>query len=121
MKAPDILNCTALKKVFKTAARLADLCTGEDLEADMKVIRDATRATHRVFDKDSHSLIEVPDHKTRLAAITLRRAYAEGLPVKREEIVQVNIDGDEEAQRRMFQSPTLRAALRRKLEEAGEG
>ena len=73
-----------LRQVVRKAAVLADLCTGEDLETDARVIREACDATHRVFDIEAKHTVMVPDHKTRLAATTLRRAYVEGTPVKRE-------------------------------------
>jgi len=70
-------------KVYKKAAQIADLMTGEDVEADLKVLRDAKKATHHVYDTKKKKLVKVPDHKTRLAATTLSRAYHEGKPVER--------------------------------------
>lgn len=48
------------------------------------MLREAKAATHRIFDPATKQLIEVPDHKTRLAAITLELAYTEGRPVERQ-------------------------------------
>lgn len=73
----------ALKKIQKTAARLADLTTDEDIDTCLRVIRQAMNATHRIFDPEHRRMIEVPDHKTRLAAATILLAYDEGLPIKR--------------------------------------
>jgi len=70
-------------KVYKKAAQIADLMTGEDVEADLKVLRDAKKACHHVYDTKKKKLVKVPDHKTRLAATTLSRAYHEGKPVER--------------------------------------
>jgi len=70
-------------KLFKKAAQIADLMTGEDVEADLKVLRDAKKACHHVYDTKKKKLVKVPDHKTRLAATTLSRAYHEGKPVER--------------------------------------
>jgi hypothetical protein len=56
----------------------------------VRVLREAKSATHRIFDPATKQLIEVPDHKTRLAAITLELAYTEGRPVER----QVSINAD---------------------------
>src|SRR5215472_3259864 len=56
---------------------------GEDVEEDLRVLRDAKNATHRIFNTQTKKLEEVPDHKTRLAATTLSRAYHEGKPVER--------------------------------------
>ena len=72
-----------VQKVFKKAAQIADLMTGEDVEADLKVLRDAKKACHHVYDTKKKKLVKVPDHKTRLAATTLSRAYHEGKPVER--------------------------------------
>jgi hypothetical protein len=40
----------ALAKVIKKAAQIADLMTSEDVEQDLKVLRDAKKATHHVYD-----------------------------------------------------------------------
>ena len=58
----------AVRQVVRAAARLADLCTTADLEADARVIREATMAENRIYDLPTKSWIVVPDHKTRLAA-----------------------------------------------------
>jgi hypothetical protein len=54
-------------KVYKKAAQIADLMTGEDVEAHLKVLRDAKKACHHIYDTKK-KLVKVPDHKTRLAA-----------------------------------------------------
>lgn len=100
----------AIKKILRVSKRLADLCSGEDLEADAQIIRDATSATLRIYDLPKKTWIVIPDHKTRLAAVTLRRAYAEGLPVKREIVMSSTFVSAEEILERMRQSPE---ALRR--------
>jgi hypothetical protein len=64
-------------KVYKKAAQITDLMTGEDVETDLKVLRDAKKACHHVYDTKKKKLVKVPDHKTRLAATTLSRAYHE--------------------------------------------
>jgi ribosomal protein L22 len=79
-------------KVYKKAAQIADLMTGEDVEADLKVLRNAKKACHYVYDTKKKKLVKVPDHKTRLAATTLSRAYHEGKPIER----QVSLHGDAE-------------------------
>jgi len=55
-------------------------------------LRDAKAATHRVFDPATKQLIEVPDHKTRLAAVTLELAYTEGRPFERQLTVNASSD-----------------------------
>jgi ribosomal protein L22 len=82
----------SLAKVVKKAAQIADLMTGEDVEADLKVLRDAKKATHHVYDTKKKKLVKVPDHKTRLAATTLSRAYHEGKPVERSISLQGDVD-----------------------------
>src|SRR5215471_11224363 len=79
-------------KVYKKAAQIADLMTGEDVEADLKVLRDAKKACHHVYDTKKKKLVKVPDHKTRLAATTLSRAYHEGRPVERKEVLTANLE-----------------------------
>jgi len=64
-----------LAKVHKKAAQIADLMTDKDIAADLRVLRAAKRATHHVYDTEKKKLVKVPDHKTRLAATTLSRAY----------------------------------------------
>jgi hypothetical protein len=82
----------SLAKVVKKAAQIADLMTGEDVEADLKVLRDAKKATHHIYDTKKKKLVKVPDHKTRLAATTLSRAYHEGKPVERSISLQGDVD-----------------------------
>ena len=62
-------------KVYKKAAQIADLMTGEDVETDLKVLRDAKKACHHVYDTRKKRLVKVPDHKARLAATTLSRLW----------------------------------------------
>ena len=70
--------------MIKKAITISELITEEDQAASLRVLREAKRATHRVFDPAAKQLIEVPDHKTRLAAIALELAYTEGRPVERQ-------------------------------------
>ena len=81
---------TSLAKVIKKAISISELLTERDQAANVRVLREAKDATHRIFDPATKQLIEVPDHKTRLAAITLELAYTEGRPVER----QINMSGD---------------------------
>lgn len=82
----------ALAKVIKKAAQIADLMTGQDVEDDLRVLREAKLATHFVYSTERKSLVEAPDHKTRLAATTLSRAYHEGKPVERSITAHVDTD-----------------------------
>jgi hypothetical protein len=83
---------TSLAKVIKKAITISELLTERDQAASVRVLREAKAATHRVFDPATKQLIEVPDHKTRLAAITLELAYTEGRPIER----QISMSGDSE-------------------------
>ena len=95
-------------KVYKKAAQIADLMTGEDVAADLKVLRDARKATHHVYDTKKKKLVKVPDHKTRLAATTLSRAYHEGKPVERSISATGKFEDLLELQERVSQSPTFK-------------
>jgi hypothetical protein len=70
----------SLAKVIKKAISISERLTERDQAASVRVLREAKAATHRVFDPTTKQLIEVPDHKTRLAAVTLELAYTEGRP-----------------------------------------
>ena len=83
---------SSLAKVIKKAITISELLTERDQAASVRVLREAKAATHRVFDPATKQLIEVPDHKTRLAAITLELAYTEGRPLER----QISVSGDVE-------------------------
>ncbi len=101
----------SLAKVIKKAISISELLTERDQAANVRVLREAKVATHRVFDPATRQLIEVPDHKTRLAAITLELAYTEGRPVER----QIQLQGDFEDfatfLKRLRGSPEARRAL----------
>jgi len=51
---------------MKKAASISELLTGDDQKENLRVIRQAKRATHRIYDGEQKRLIEVPDHKIRL-------------------------------------------------------
>jgi hypothetical protein len=38
--------------------------TGDDVEEDLRVLREAKHATHHVYDTKKGKLVKVPDHKT---------------------------------------------------------
>ena len=103
----------SLAKVVKKAAQIADLMSGEDVEADLKVLRDAKKATHHVYDTKKKKLVKVPDHKTRLAATTLSRAYHEGKPVERSISVHGDVDDFAAMLEKARQSPAALEALQK--------
>jgi peptidyl-tRNA hydrolase len=73
----------SLSKIIKKAASITELLTEHDQQENLRVIRQAKKATHRIYDGEQKRLIEAPDHKTRLAAVALDLAYREGKPVER--------------------------------------
>jgi hypothetical protein len=75
----------------------------------LRVSREAKSATHRVFDPATKQLIEVPDHKTRPAAITLELAYTEGRPIERQLNVNANALDFPALIEKLKQSPTFQA------------
>ena len=81
--------------------------TGEDVEADLKVLRDAKKACHHVYDTKNKKLVKVPDHKTRLAATTLSRAYHEGKPIERKEVVTADASDFPSLIEKLKQSPAF--------------
>ena len=101
----------AVAKVMKKAAILADLMTDDDLAEDMRVLRDAKKATSRVWDIEQKKLVEIPDHKTRLAATTFSRAYKEGLPVQRQVVAVAEFKSIEDTIAKLRASPELLRAI----------
>jgi hypothetical protein len=101
----------AVRKVVRASARLADFITQEDREENARVIREAANATMRIYSKEKKDLVEVPDHKTRLAAATLRLAYDEGTPVKRSVTIASDFHSADEVVRAIQSSPEASRAL----------
>ena len=102
----------AVRRVVKAAARLADFITPQDREDNARVIREAKQATTRIYSKEKKDLIEVPDHKIRLAATTLELAYDEGTPVKRSVTITSDFRSAEDILEVMRQSPEATRAIR---------
>jgi hypothetical protein len=107
-KEKDPMLSASLAKVVKKAAQIADLMTGEDVEADLKVLRQAKKAYHHVYDTKTKRLKKVPDHKTRLAATTLSRAYHEGKPIERSMSATGTFEDLLELQKRVEQSQAFK-------------
>jgi hypothetical protein len=84
-----------LAKIIRKAASISELLTEHDQRQNLRVIRDAKKATHRIWDGEQKKLIEVPDHKTRLAAVALDLAYREGRPRERSESLVLHADLDD--------------------------
>jgi hypothetical protein len=103
----------AVRHIMRRSAALADQLTEQDVQDDARVIREAANATIIAYDPHLKKHVERPDHKTRLAATTLRRAYHEGLPVKREISVQANFESGESVIERIKASPEAMRMLGR--------
>jgi hypothetical protein len=95
--------------VIKKAISISHLITGEDQAESLRVLRDAKHATHRIFDPTTRQLIEVPDHKTRLAAITLELAYTEGRPVERSIAAHADVEDFPKLLAKLKYSPAFQA------------
>jgi hypothetical protein len=102
---------TSLAKVIKKAISISERLTERDQAASVRVLREAKAATHRVFDPATKQLIEVPDHKTRLAAITLELAYTEGRPVERQMSVSGKFEDLADMQKRLENSPAFKELM----------
>jgi hypothetical protein len=97
------------KVIKKKAASIAELLTQGDQEENLRVIREAKLATHRVYDFELKKGIDVPDHKTRLAATMLDLAYREGKPVERQISAHTDAQDFPELLRRLQQSEAHKA------------
>jgi hypothetical protein len=84
----------------------------------LKALMEALEATRAVYSPKEKILINEPDHRVRAAAAVDILCFTDGKPVERREIVQINVDGNEDAQRKILESPAMRAALKAKIEEA---
>jgi hypothetical protein len=107
---------TYVAKVYKKAAQIADLMTGEDVEEDLRVLREARHAVHHIYDQKQKCLIPVPDHKTRLAATTLSRAYHEGKPIERTISASGDFEDLQSLLEAMKNSPAAQASLQKTVE-----
>jgi hypothetical protein len=106
----------SLAKVIKKSIAIAELMTGEDTEEDVRILRDAKKATHRVFNFETKKTEDVPDHKTRLAAFALSRAYHEGKPVERSITVHGDVDDFAAMLEKYRNSPAAQASLQKTVE-----
>ena len=102
----------SIRPVVRAVRRLADCIKENASDKNAQVIDDAKNATHRVFDPGSRTMIEVPDHKTRLAAVTLELAYVEGTPVRREISVTGTFESFETVLERLKESPEARRMMK---------
>jgi hypothetical protein len=101
----------SLAKVIKKAISISERLTERDQAASVRVLREAKAATHRVFDPATKQLIEVPDHKTRLAAVTLELAYSEGRPIERQMSLSGKFEDLAALQERLKHSPVFQQIM----------
>jgi hypothetical protein len=98
----------SLAKVIKKAASIAELLTEDDQQENLRVIREAKCATHRVFNLETKKMENLPDHKTQLAAVMLDLAYREGKPVERQMSLSGKFEDLLELQERVAQSQAFK-------------
>jgi hypothetical protein len=103
----------SLAKVIKKAASIAELLTVDDQEQNLRVIRESRKATHRVFNLETKKMENVPDHKTRLAAVMLDLEYTEGKPVERQIRLDANFTELRDEVEAFKRSPAMQDFARR--------
>ena len=72
------------------------------------------------FRPATKQLIEVPDHKTRLAAVTLELAYTEGRPIERQMSLSGKFEDLASLQQRVMQSEAFKEITSQKAVEGKE-
>lgn len=75
----------------------------------------ALEATRSVWDAKTKDFKEVPDHRTRLAACELYLAHTVGLPVQRNENLNINASANGPKVERRPATPAMLEALERRL------
>ena len=106
----------SLGKVIKKAASIAELLTEDDQEENLWVIRQAKRATTRMWNIKTKKMEEFPDHKTRLAAVMLDLAYREGKPVERQISANGSLTDMKELLARLDTSPSYQESLQKEVD-----
>jgi hypothetical protein len=96
-----------LAKIIKKAAFIGELLTEGDQEENLRVIREAKQACHVYITKKGE--VQLPDHKTRLAAVALDLAYREGKPVERAEVLHGDAKDFPALIEKLNQSPAFQA------------
>jgi len=100
---------TNLTKIVKKAASIAELLTADDQKFNIRLLRKLKRATNKMWDPESKTLIDVDDNRTQLAALLVELQYTEGKPIERSVSATVNIRDLADDLRDLQQSPeTLR-------------
>lgn len=76
------------------------------------------RAVQTFRDRQSGELVRQPDFKTRIQALSMLLAQAEGDPIKRVIHQHLGAEGQLDVFAAMKESPALREAVRRELDKA---
>ena len=84
----------------------------------LSVLMEALSATRAVYCPKTKTMYQEPDHRVRASAAVDILCFTDGKPIERREQVNINLDGSEKAQERILSSPSLRDAIRRKIDEA---
>lgn len=84
----------------------------------LRKIDEGLEATRSIWSKEANDFIEVPDHKTRLAAVELYLAHTVGLPVQRSENLNINARAGAGQSIRRKATPMEVEALERRLARA---
>ncbi len=84
----------------------------------LAALMEALNATIGRYEPKTKTMWQEPDHRVRASAAVDILCFTDGKPVERREQVNINIDGNDEAQRKIIESPALRAAIAAKIQEA---
>lgn len=103
---------SSVQRVVKAAARLADRITEEDRAKFKDKLIECMDASRTFYSATEKIMITEPDHKTRLAAITLALAYDEGTPIQRVSAVVSHHTPASETVEKYRQSPAMMAAIK---------
>jgi hypothetical protein len=111
-------SANAIAKVMKKAALIAELLTENDQLENLRVIREAKKATYRWYNPETKKAELIPDTKARLAGAVLDLAYREGKPVERSHVVTENLGNRTLLEAQLIASPKMMEALQKTLDDA---
>ena len=119
--APEFVAIETQSQVDEAAATVAAMRSSK--LAALRVLQameDSLVATVSVWDAASKSFVDRPDYKTRLMAVTTYLAHTVGLPIQRNENLNINAPAKQTIpyEEMLKRSPALRDAARRALERA---
>lgn len=100
-----------LTKIVKKAASIAELLTADDQLFNVRLLRRLKRATNKMWDPESKTLIDVDDNRTQLAALLVELQYTEGKPIERALVATGSFEDLGEMLRKMQSSPAASRSL----------